>query len=57
MPTRSHLGHRGSYDINGLGEASRAFFGKGLKQLDTAEYALLAGMIQSPSRLDPYRHP
>jgi penicillin-binding protein 1B len=51
------LGHRGSYDINGLGEASQAFFGKGLKQLDTAEYALLAGMIQSPSRLDPYRHP
>jgi penicillin-binding protein 1B len=52
-----NLGHRGSYDINGLGEASQAFFGKGLKQLDTAEYALLAGMIQSPSRLNPYRHP
>ncbi|HEY8997724.1 MAG TPA: PBP1A family penicillin-binding protein [Edaphobacter sp.] len=52
-----NLGHRGSYDINGLGEASQAFFGKDLKQLDTAEYALLAGMIQSPSRLNPYRHP
>jgi len=51
------LGHRGSYDINGIGEASQAFFGKGLKQLDTSEYALLAGMIQSPSRLNPYRHP
>lgn len=52
-----NLGHRGSYDINGFGEASQAFFGKDLKQLDTAEYALLAGMIQRPSRLDPYRHP
>ncbi|MDE1174996.1 MAG: PBP1A family penicillin-binding protein [Edaphobacter sp.] len=52
-----NLGHRGSYDINGLGEASQAFFGKDLKQLDTAECALLAGMIQSPSRLNPYRHP
>lgn len=52
-----NLGHRGSYDINGFGEASQAFFGKDLKQLDTAESALLAGMIQSPSRLNPYRHP
>ena len=52
-----NLGHRGSYDINGFGEASQAFFGKGLKQLDTAQIALLAGMIQSPSRLNPYRHP
>ena len=52
-----NLGHRGSYDINGFGEASQAFFGKDLRQLDTAECALLAGTIQSPSRLNPYRHP
>ena len=52
-----NLGHRGSYDINGFGEASQAFFNKDLKQLDTAESAMLAGMIQSPSRLNPYRHP
>ena len=52
-----NLGHRGSYDINGFGEASQAFFGKDLKQLDLADSALLAGMIQSPSRLSPYRHP
>jgi penicillin-binding protein 1B len=52
-----NLGHRGSYDINGFAEASQAFFGKDLKQLDTSQFALLAGMIQSPSRLNPYRHP
>ena len=52
-----NLGHRGSYDINGFGEAAQAFFGKDIKQLDLAESALLAGMIQSPSRLNPYRHP
>jgi penicillin-binding protein 1B len=52
-----NLGHRGSYDINGFAEASQAFFAKDLRQLDTADYALLAGMIQSPSRLNPYRHP
>jgi penicillin-binding protein 1B len=52
-----NLGQRGSYAINGFGEASQAFFGKNLRQLDIAECALLAGMIQSPSRLNPYRHP
>lgn len=52
-----NLGQRGSYAINGFGEASQAYFGKNLSQLDTAECALLAGIIQSPSRLNPYRHP
>jgi penicillin-binding protein 1B len=52
-----NLGHRGSYAINGFGEAAETFFGKDLRQLDTAQCALLAGIIQSPSRLDPFRHP
>ena len=52
-----NLGHIGSYAINGVGEAAQTFFGKNLQQLDTAECALLAGTIQSPSRLNPYRHP
>ncbi len=52
-----NLGQRGSYAINGFGEAAETYFGKNLRQLDTAQCALLAGMIQSPSRLNPYRHP
>ncbi len=52
-----NLGQRGSFAINGFGEAAQAFFGKDLSRLDTAECALLAGMIQSPNRLNPYRHP
>ena len=52
-----NLGQRGSFAINGFGEAAQAFFGKDLGRLDTAEEALLAGMIQSPNRLNPYRHP
>jgi penicillin-binding protein 1B len=52
-----NLGQRGSYAINGFGEAAQTYFGKNLRQLDTAECALLAGMIQSPNRLNPYRHP
>src|SRR5580692_9008008 len=51
------LGQRGSYAINGFGEAAQTFFGKNLGQLDIAECALLAGTIQSPTRLNPYRHP
>ena len=52
-----NLGQRGSFAVNGFGEASQAFFGKDLSRLDVAECALLAGMIQSPNRLNPYRHP
>jgi len=51
-----NLGQRGSFAINGFGEAAEAFFGKDLKQLDLAECAMLAGMIQSPNKLNPYRH-
>lgn len=52
-----NLGHIGSYEINGFGEASRAFFGKNLNQLDTAQCAMLAGLLQNPSYRNPYRHP
>ena len=50
------LGQRGSFSIDGFGEASQAYFGKDVRQLDLAESALLAGLIQSPSRLNPFRH-
>ena len=51
------LGQQGSFAINGFGEAAQAYFNKDVRQLDLAECALLAGMVQSPSRLNPYRHP
>ena len=52
-----NLGQRGSFAINGFGEAAQSYFGKDLKQLDLAQCAMLAGLIQSPSRRNPYRHP
>lgn len=52
-----NLGQRGSFAINGFGEAAQAYFGKDLRQLDTAQCAMLAGIIQSPNYLNPYRHP
>jgi penicillin-binding protein 1B len=51
------LGQQGSFGIYGFGEAAQAYFGKDVRQLDLAECALLAGMIQHPSFLNPYRHP
>jgi penicillin-binding protein 1B len=51
------LGQQGSFAINGFGEAAEVFFGKDLARLNLPECALLAGLIQSPSRLNPERHP
>ncbi|GEL21875.1 penicillin-binding protein 1A [Pseudonocardia sulfidoxydans NBRC 16205] len=41
---------RGAY---GIQAASQAYFGKNVEQLTAADGALLAGVIQSPSRWDP----
>jgi penicillin-binding protein 1B len=51
------MGQRGSFGINGFGEASRAYFNKDMKDLTLPECAMLAGLIQRPSYLSPYRHP
>src|SRR5205814_6275130 len=51
------LGQRGSFAISGFAEASRAYFNKDLKDITLPEAALLAGIIQGPSYLSPYRHP
>lgn len=51
------LGQVGSFAIHGFGQAAETYFGKGVDQLDLAQCALLAGLIQSPSWLNPYRHP
>ena len=52
-----NLGQRGSFAISGFAEASRSYFNKDLKDISLPEAALLAGIIQGPSRLSPYRHP
>jgi penicillin-binding protein 1B len=52
-----YLGQRGATQIHGIGEASRFYFGKSIGELDLAEAALIAGLIQSPNRLSPHRQP
>ena len=52
-----YLGQRGSFTINGFGEAAHAYFNKDVKNLTLPEAALIAGMIQRPNYLSPYQHP
>ncbi len=52
-----YLGQRGSFSINGFGEAAGAYFGKDIKSLLLPEAALLAGMIQTPNRFNPSKYP
>jgi len=51
------LGQRKSFAVHGFGEAAQVYFGKDLRSLRVEEAALLAGMIQRPNYLNPYRHP
>jgi penicillin-binding protein 1C len=44
-------------NLRGVEAASRAYFGKGAKDLSLGEAALLAGLPQSPSRHRPDEHP
>jgi penicillin-binding protein 1B len=52
-----YLGQRHAVAVRGIEQAGRVFFGKELKDLTLAEAATIAGMIQSPSRYAPDRHP
>jgi penicillin-binding protein 1B len=52
-----NLVHRGSYEINGVGEASQTLFGKDLSHLSLAQMATIAALFQNPSYRNPYRHP
>src|SRR5258708_1439481 len=50
------MGQRGSFTIRGFGEAAQAYFGKDLKDINAQEAALLAGLLQHPSMINPYHH-
>jgi penicillin-binding protein 1B len=51
------LGQRGPFEIHGVAEAARIFFGKDVNNISLPEAATIAGVIQSPSRLSPFRNP
>jgi penicillin-binding protein 1A len=41
----------------GMVAGARAYFDREVRELDLPQAAMLAGLIQAPARLDPYRHP
>jgi penicillin-binding protein 1B len=51
------FGQRGSFNIDGFGEAAQAFFGKDIKNVNLPEAALLAGVVNGPSVFSPFRRP
>ena len=51
------LGQRGPFEIHGVAEGARIFFGKDVRNLSLAECATIAGVIHSPSFLSPFRNP
>lgn len=49
-----YLGQQAGFSINGFGEAAGAYFNKDVTNLTLGESALLAGLIRSPNRYNPY---
>ncbi len=52
-----YWGRSGNVHLMGVGAAAWAYFRKQPAELTLAECALLAGMIQSPAKTSPTRHP
>ncbi|HTB18778.1 MAG TPA: PBP1A family penicillin-binding protein [Bryobacteraceae bacterium] len=52
-----YLGGDGAFGINGVGEAARAYFDKDVRKLNLPESATIAGLIQRPVYLNPFRYP
>lgn len=52
-----YLGQRSGFSIQGFGEAARSYFNKDISQLNLPESALLGGIIRSPNRYTPIKHP
>ncbi len=49
-----YLGHRGSFALHGVAEASKIYFGKDVRNLTLSEAAVIAGIIQSPYNHSPF---
>ena len=54
---QAYFGMVGEDTISGIHEAALKFFGKPVEKLDTAEMAVIAGVLDSPKKLSPFTHP
>ena len=51
-----YLGQFNGVSIYGVGEAANAYFGKDVSQLTLPEAAMIAGIIRSPNRYNPFKN-
>ncbi|MBA2494592.1 MAG: PBP1A family penicillin-binding protein, partial [Acidobacteria bacterium] len=51
-----YLGQQTGVSIYGVGEAANAYFGKDVSTLTLPEAALIAGIIRSPNRYNPFKN-
>lgn len=51
----NYMGANGPFQVVGFGAASQHYFQKPLESLDLAECALLAAIVNSPGRYNPFR--
>ena len=52
-----YMGQGNGVSINGMGEATRYYFGHNVTNLTLAEAAMLAGLIRAPNHYSPFLHP
>ena len=52
-----YMGQLGSFEVRGYQKASQYYFGKNIRDLKLHECSLLAGIIRSPGRYNPFHHP
>src|SRR4029453_6160946 len=53
---QAYMGQQAGFSINGMGEAASAYFNKDVTNLSLPESAMLAGLIRSPNRYNPYHN-
>ncbi|MEO8072580.1 MAG: PBP1A family penicillin-binding protein [Acidobacteriota bacterium] len=51
-----YLGQLNGVSIYGVGEAANAYFGKDVSQINLSEAAMIAGIIRSPNRYNPFKN-
>lgn len=51
-----YLGQQAGVSIYGVGEAANVYFGKDVTALTLSESAMIAGIIRSPNRYNPYKN-
>lgn len=51
------MGQQGGQAVHGFAAAAEFYFGQEVAKLDTAQIALLVGMVRGPSEFDPRRAP